>query len=93
MKPCKTSHQINRGTSTTRGSDRNSLRKRRTALLVGASGVPKLTSNTPIDAERPCSKFDDDSKRGIVSLAVGRKSLCDSTKLAALALEDAYYIH
>src|SRR5688572_12799059 len=44
-----TCHGI-RGRSTTRGSDRNSARKRRTASGVGASGVPRLTTRTPVVA-------------------------------------------
>src|SRR5687768_4917951 len=44
-----TCHGI-RGRSTTRRSDRNSARNRRTASIVGASGVPRLTTRTPVVA-------------------------------------------
>ena len=37
-----------RGRSTTRGSDRNSRRKRATGLRSGASGVPRLAIRTPV---------------------------------------------
>ncbi|MNH16065.1 hypothetical protein D3C79_756950 [compost metagenome] len=37
-----------RGISTTRGSWRNWLRKALTAAVVGAAGVPRLTSKIPV---------------------------------------------
>ena len=39
------------GDPTTLGSDNNSFRKGLTAALVGASGVPRLVSKTPIFGE------------------------------------------
>src|SRR5258706_14873230 len=56
-KPCRIGSQSARGISITRGSDRNCLRYRRTACGVGASGVPRLTSNTAVLAMAPCSCF------------------------------------
>ena len=44
----KIHHQINLGTSTTRGSDKNCFKYGLRACLVGASGVPKLLTNMPI---------------------------------------------
>ncbi len=41
-------HQSGCGIATTRGSIRNSRRYRRTAAGVGASGVPRFTSRTPV---------------------------------------------
>ena len=43
------------GDPTTLGSDNNSFRKGLTAALVGASGVPRLISKTPIFEESACS--------------------------------------
>lgn len=52
--PFKINHQINRGISTTRGSDKNSFRYALTALGVGAEGVPKFKSKTAVLLERKC---------------------------------------
>ena len=41
-------HQMGLGISTTRWSLKNSRKNRRTALVVGASGVPKLHSKTAV---------------------------------------------
>jgi len=46
--PFKMNHQITRGISTTRGSDKNCLRYSLTAFAVGALGVPKLSNNTAV---------------------------------------------
>jgi hypothetical protein len=45
---------MKRGISITRESDRNSLRYARTAATVGASGVPRLISSTPMRGWVPC---------------------------------------
>src|SRR5437764_5920805 len=42
--PCRRGSHSQRGSGTTRGSDRNSARYSRTARAVGAAGVPRLTS-------------------------------------------------
>jgi hypothetical protein len=44
----KITHQIKRGISTTRGSERNSFKYDLTALDVGAEGVPKFNNNTAV---------------------------------------------
>ncbi len=53
--PFKISHQTNLGISTTLLSDKNSFRYFLRAVFVGASGVPRFTSNTPICDIAPCS--------------------------------------
>src|SRR5262249_9415023 len=47
MMPLRTSFQISPWFSITRGSDRNSLRYRRTARASGASGWPSVRSSGP----------------------------------------------
>ena len=42
------------GVPTTLGSDNKAFRKGLTAALVGASGVPRLVSKTPIFEESAC---------------------------------------
>jgi len=50
MNPKSTGNQIHLGNRTTRGSERNSARKARTAAGVGAAGVPRLTRRIPFRA-------------------------------------------
>jgi hypothetical protein len=46
--PFKINHQIKRGISTTRGSERNSFKYDLTAFAVGAAGVPKFNKSTAV---------------------------------------------
>ena len=48
ISPYSTGSHSARGSSTTRGSERKRARNARTARGSGASGVPELTSSTPI---------------------------------------------
>ena len=41
-------HRASAGISTTKGSDKNSRKKRRTAGFVAAAGVPGLGHNMPV---------------------------------------------
>ena len=54
MNRCRIGHQMKRGISITRESDRNSFRYARTAPTVGASGVPRLINSTPMRGRVPC---------------------------------------
>ena len=48
MMQFKIHHQISRGISTTRGSDKNSFKYALTAFAVGAEGVPKFSIKTAV---------------------------------------------
>ena len=52
--PFKMHHQITRGISTTRGSERNSFKYALTAFVVGADGVPKFSNKIAVLVERRC---------------------------------------
>ena len=54
MTPCNMNHQSSLGASMTRGSERNSARYFLNAAGVGASGVPRLVTRTPVVAGVSC---------------------------------------
>ena len=67
INPLRINFQIHLGGGgpTTLGSDNNSFRKGLTEALVGASGVPRLVSKTPIFGESTISYlFTDDLNNG-----------------------------
>ena len=48
MNKLRISHHRGLGRLTTRGSPKNSRKKRRTSLVLVEAGDPRLTSNTPV---------------------------------------------